>query len=139
PTYIPQALPRLPALIALPRLEEALLGSMPNDETGHCILVRARPPVLQIDPRKGVVAGVITVKGAILVEEIAFGNEPAIDVAIAEVDGCLAIVLDVGHFFTGAFAESGVKDMKAAVGENNVAFEEGGVFARFSVEGTGQL
>lgn len=81
-------------------------------------------------------AGVITVEGAILVEEIAFGDEPAIDVAVAKVDGRLAIVLDVGHFFASAFAEGGVEDMKVAVGEDDVAFEEGGVFARFSVEGT---
>lgn len=76
----------------------------------------------------------ITVKCLVLVEEVAVGDEAAIDVAVFEVDGRMALVLDVGDFFTGAFAEAAVEDEKLALAKNHAAAEEGGVACWLSVQ-----
>lgn len=52
----------------------------------------------------------ITVKGLVLVEEIGFGEEAAVDVAVFEFEGGLSVVLDVADGLPGAFAEGAVED-----------------------------
>lgn len=84
-------------------------------------------------------ARVVAVERSVLVQQISLGDEPAVDVAVTEVDGCLALVLDMRHFFAGAFAKGAVKDKEMAVAEDDAAFEEGGMFPGFAVERAGHL
>lgn len=79
-------------------------------------------------------ARVIAIKGPVLVEEVAFGNEPTVNIAVTEVDGCLALVLDVRDLGAGTGTDGGMEDEEVAVGEDDAAFEEGGVFAGLAVE-----
>jgi hypothetical protein len=81
-------------------------------------------------------AWVVAIEGLVLIEKIAFCDQTAVDVAIFENDGGLALVLDVGDFFAGKFAECAMEDEKFAVTKNDSAAFEGGVALKFAVEGS---
>ena len=53
---------------------------------------------------------VIAIKGPILVEEVAFSDKTAVNVAILKVDDGLAFVLDMRDLFASAFAEFAMED-----------------------------
>lgn len=80
-------------------------------------------------------AWVVAIEGLILIKKIAFCDQTAVDVAILEIDGGLALVLDMGDFLTGEFAECAVEDEEFAVTKDDSAAFEGGVALEFAVEG----
>lgn len=84
-------------------------------------------------------ARMVAVKGSVSVQEVTFRDETAVDVAVAEVNGRLPVVLYMRDFFAGTFAQSTVEDQKLTVAENNAAFEEGGMLPGFAVEYSGHL
>lgn len=84
-------------------------------------------------------AGVVAVECLVLVEEIALGDETAVNVAVSEVDYVLAFVVDMRDFFAGAFAERALEDEEVAVAEDHAAALEGGVALWLAVEHTGKL
>lgn len=43
-------------------------------------------------------AWVVAVEGLILIEQVAFCDEAAIEVAIFKIDGCIAFMLDMADF-----------------------------------------
>lgn len=76
----------------------------------------------------------VAIEGSILVEQVAFGDKTTVDVAVLKVDGSLALVLDMGDFFAGSFAEFAVEDEQLAVAKDDAALEECGVLPWFAVE-----
>lgn len=84
-------------------------------------------------------AGMVAVECLVLVEEIALGDETAVDVAVFEVDNVLAFVVDVRDFVAGAFAERALEDEEIAVAEDDATALEGRVAPWFAVEHTGKL
>lgn len=55
-------------------------------------------------------ARTVTIECSILVKQIAFGNEAAVDIAPFEIDGGLALVLDMRYFFAGSLTEFALED-----------------------------
>ena len=56
------------------------------------------------------VAWVVAVERLALVEQISLGDEAAVNIAVLEVDGCLAVMLNMGDFFATAFANGTMVD-----------------------------
>lgn len=79
-------------------------------------------------------ARVVAVESSVLVQQISLRDKPAVDITVAEVDGRLALVLDMRHFLAGAFAKGAMEDEKMTVGEDDAALKKGGMFPRFAVE-----
>ena len=49
-------------------------------------------------------ARVITVEGLILIEKVTLGDQPAIDIAIFEIDSGLSLVMDCGKHLASVVA-----------------------------------
>lgn len=79
-------------------------------------------------------ARVVAVESSVLVQQVSLRDEPAVDITVAEVDGRLTLVLDMRHFFAGAFAKGAMEDEKMAVREDDAAFKESSMFPGFAVE-----
>lgn len=56
---------------------------MPDDETSHCVLVGRGPVVFGVEFGEGVVTWHVVVESAVLVEEVVFGDEPGVEVAVS--------------------------------------------------------
>lgn len=69
-------------------------------------------------------ARVITVESLVLVKEITFSDEAAINIAILQVDRILAFVLDVADLLARFLAERAMENKKLAVTENDAASQE---------------
>lgn len=101
------------------RSEPALVARLPDDETGHCILVGTRPAVVQVHPWQCMMAGVIAVECLVLIEQIAVRHQPAIDIAIGKINALLTLMLYVADFCPRAAAKCPMKEEKLAVAKND--------------------
>ncbi len=67
----------------------------------------------------------VAVESLVLIKQIALGHQAAVNVAIFEINGRLALMLDMSDFFAAYFTESAMKDQEAAVTEDDTAALEG--------------
>ena len=82
---------------------------------------------------------VITIEGAVLVQQVAFCDKTGIDVAVFQVNGLLSCVQNVWDLFAGVLAHGALEDEKVTAGKDDVAAGEGGVEAWLAVEDAGDL
>lgn len=76
----------------------------------------------------------VGVKRLVLIEEVRVGEEPGVDVAVAEVEVSHALVVDVRELFARGGAQDVVEEEEGAGCEEDAAAGEGGVDAGFAVE-----
>lgn len=119
--------------------EPTLISWLPDDKTSHCVFISRCPTILQINLWQGCVTRVATVKGLVLVQQIIRRDEAAVNVAFAQVYGCLPVVLDVPDSLSSPCAENAPKYQKTSVAENHMASNKDGMSARFVVKCSGQL
>lgn len=81
----------------------------------------------------------VAIESLVLVQEIALGNEAAIQVAISEVDYMLTLLVDVRYFFSRAFTEGTLKYQKVAVRQNDSTAKKRCMAAGFPIEKTRDL
>ena len=85
--------------------EPALLLPAPHHERRHDVLVGAGPAVLEVDLGQGMVARLVGVEGLVLVQQVIFGEQTRVDVAVLQADGGGALVMDVRSRFASALAQ----------------------------------
>lgn len=56
------------------------------------------------------VTWMIDIECSVLVEEITLGSKAAVNIAILEIDGCLAVMLNVRDFMTGTVTNGPMVD-----------------------------
>ena len=78
----------------------------------------------------------VAVKSPILVKQVVFCYQSAVDVAISEVDGRLSLVLNVRDFFPARFPERAVEDQQLTMAEDDAAALEGGMEFGLAIQGS---
>ena len=80
------------------------------------------------------VTWMITVECLVLVKQVAFCYQTAVDIAILKIDGCLALVLDVWDFVAAEFTKCAVEDEQLAMTKDNATALECGMQLWLSIE-----
>lgn len=99
-----------PAVLLYTRTKERFPQSMPDDKASHGIFIRRCPAIFQVHARQGMSARVVAVKGAILVEEIVFGDETTVQVTVLKSDGVLLLVMDMWNLLPSDLSNRSLKD-----------------------------
>lgn len=125
-------------LLALARTllgpEPALALAVPHHKRRHHVLVRRRPPVLEVHLGERVVAWLVGVERLVLVEQVRLGEQPRVDVAVAQVEGRDALVVDVREVRARAGSEHILEEEERARCQEDAAPREWRVDARLAVE-----
>ena len=79
-------------------------------------------------------ARLIGVESLVLVQEVVLGEQAGVEVAARQVDRGDTFVVDMDELTTGTLSEGILKHEQVAVGEDDMAAVEGGVFARLAEE-----
>ena len=95
--------------------------SLPNHKTSHELFIRRRPAVFKIHSSESLVARVIAIKGAVLVQQVAFCDKTGIDIAVFQVDRLLSCVQNVWDLLASVLTHGALEDKEMAVGEDDVA------------------
>lgn len=119
--------------------EQTLLAAVPQREARHVVFVRAGPAVLEVDARQRRVAGAVVVEGAVLVQQVRFGQEAGIEVAVAQVQCRNVLVVDVRQLLARALAHRVLEDQQRARRQDDRAAREGRVASRLAEENAGDL
>ena len=91
-------------------LEPAFALTVPDHKACHRVFVGAGPAIVQEDAWKGVAPWGIAVESLILRQEIVFGDEAGVEVAIRQVDRCDTVVMDVHFPFTAGCSKGVTED-----------------------------
>ncbi len=75
----------------------------------------------------------IAVESLILVQQITFGHEATVYIAVFQVDGVLSLVVRIWQLLSCVFTQRALKDEKMTVAENDTATRKGGMSARFPI------
>jgi hypothetical protein len=116
-----QPLSLAPAFLFLIGAKPISPQPMPDDKASHRIFISGSPSIFKIQTGQGVVAGMIAVKGLVLIEEVAIGEKAAVQIAVGKIEYRHASMVNMWDFFARSLTQRTLENEKLAIAEDDTA------------------